>query len=453
MNLPNYFLADLPPEATLNAALIQDACQSLKRNRAQYLATRSTESLIRILAETAENWLRDDYPFRRLALERGPKETGFSAPVLRIGLDHFFRQLTGENLQALLTQELGHWQRLDEPVATLAEQKRQRAAMANGPEFLLHIAAGNVPNPTLMSMVLGLLVRSAQFVKCGSGASFIPRLFAHSIYENDPKLGACLEVANWRGGDESLESVLFAEANCVTATGSDETLSAIRKSLPIKARFLGYGHQVSFGFIGHETLTSFGARRIVEQAASDVTAWDQLGCLSPHVFYVEHGSGMTAEQFAEALATELGKREADEPRGQITTKEAAMIATRRSFYEVRAAHSPDTRFWCSRGSTAWTVVFENDPRFQLSCLNRFIYVKGVSDLTQAMEGADTVRGQVSTVGLAIAEEKAPAAVAKLSRWGVTRVCPLGQMQNPPLLWRHDGRPALADLITWTDWEL
>ena len=34
-----------------------------------------------------------------------------------------------------------------------------------------------------------------------------------------------------------------------------------------------------------------------------------------------------------------------------------------------------------------------------------------------------------------------------------RVCPLGQMQEPPLTWRHDGRPALADLITWTDWEM
>ena len=42
--------------------------------------------------------------------------------------------------------------------------------------------------------------------------------------------------------------------------------------------------------------------------------------------------------------------------------------------------------------------------------------------------------------------------AQLARWGVTRVCPLGQMQSPPLTWRHDGRPALSDLVTWTDFE-
>ena len=32
MNLPNYFLADLPPEAVLTAPMIRDACQTLKRN-------------------------------------------------------------------------------------------------------------------------------------------------------------------------------------------------------------------------------------------------------------------------------------------------------------------------------------------------------------------------------------------------------------------------------------
>ena len=99
------------------------------------------------------------------------------------------------------------------------------------------------------------------------------------------------------------------------------------------------------------------------------------------------------------------------------------------------------------------MIYEDDPRFQLSCLNRFIYVKGVADLTDALHGAESVRGKVSTVGLAAPAEKAQPLATQLARWGVTRICPLGQMQNPPLTWRHDGRPALGDLITWTDYEM
>ncbi len=450
--LPNYFLADLPPEATLSPAMLREACFTLKRNREQYLAGRTTDQLVRVLTNVAEGWLQADNPFRNLALEEGPHKTGFSQPTLAKGLDNFFRQLTRENLRALLVQELGDARRLDEPCAAPDDPNRDRTSIAIGPEFLVHITAGNIPNPALMSIVLGLLTRSAQFVKCATGSSFLPRLFAHSLYDSDHKLGACLEIAEWRSGSAALAEVLFAEADCVTATGSDETLAAVRAKLPVRTRFLGYGHRVSFGFVAGEGLSGSRAKRVVAAAAEDVVAWNQLGCLSPHVIYVQRGGEVSAEDFAEMLGDELERREASEPRGDLPPESAATIASRRAVYEVRAAHSPDTRLWRSENSTAWTVVHEADPRFQMSCLNRFVYVKAVADLTDALQNADVVRGKVSTVGLAADADQARELALQLARWGATRVCPLGQMQNPPLTWRHDGRPALGDLVTWTDWE-
>ena len=118
MNLPNYFLADLPPEAELTAGMISEACQALKRNREHYLAERSTQSLVDALSELAENWLQPQYPFRKLALEQGPAATGFSRQTLANGLDSFFSQLTPETFHALLVQELGHPRRLDGPSRT-----------------------------------------------------------------------------------------------------------------------------------------------------------------------------------------------------------------------------------------------------------------------------------------------------------------------------------------------
>ena len=452
MNLPNYFLADLPPEATLTAAMIGEACQTLKHNRETYLASRSTLSLVENFCGLAEAWLEPEYPFRKLALTNAAA-TGFSPATLANGLDAFFKPFTPENFNALLVQDLGHARRLEELVSTPTEERQSRGALACGPELLAHIAAGNLPNPTLMSVVLGFLTRSAQFVKCASATSLLPRLFAHSLYEVEPKLGACLEIAEWPGGKMQLEDALFAEADCVTATGSDETLAAIRTRLPVKTRLLGYGHRVSFGFVASEALTSFNAKKVVARAAADIVAWNQLGCLSPHVIYVEHGGAVAAEYFAELLAEELAKREESEPRGEVPVETAATIASRRAFYEVRAAHSSDTKFWRNQNSTAWTVVYEAEARFQMSCLHRFIYVKGVADLKAALDGADSVRGQVSTVGLAAPEERARELARQLARWGASRICPLGQMQTPPLTWRHDGRPALGDLVTWTDFEL
>jgi len=454
MNLPNYFLADLPPEAALSPTMIAEACQTLKRNRESYLLNRSTESLIKVLSGVADGWVEENNPFRKLALELGPTQTGFSRETLARGLDNFFKQLTRENFHELLVQEFGDAKRLDAMCATPVEQRQNRMAIVHAPEFQVHIAAGNIPNPTFTSIVFGLLTRSAQFVKCASGSTFLPRLFAHSIYDADAKLGACLEIAEWRGGNLGLESVLFAEADCVTATGDDGTVAAIRAQLPVKTRFVGYGHRLSFGFVAHEVLYGSRAKKFVVAAADDVVAWNQLGCLSPHVIYVQSGGEISPEHFAQLLAEELERREQTEPRGELPAEHAAAIASRRGIYEVRAAHSPETtQHWCSKDSTACTVVYEADARFQMSCLNRFIYVKGVADLKTALENADGVRGKVSAVGFAVPEEKINEIATQLARWGATRICPLGQMQNPPLMWRHDGRPALGDLITWTDFEL
>ena len=304
-----------------------------------------------------------------------------------------------------------------------------------------------------MSLVLGLLTRSAQFVKCASGASFLPRLFAHSIYHADPKLGACLEIAEWRGGNQELESALFNHATCLTATGSDETLSAIHARLSPKTHFLGYGQRVSFGFITREQLREDVIAEVITAAADAVNAWDQNGCLSPHVLYVEERGAVESDKFAERLAAELAKREAAEPRGKISVEESAAITTLRTTYEAIATHRGDVKLWASQNSTAWTVVFEHDVRFRFSPLNRFIFVKPVPDLAAVLPGIDELHGKISTVGIAAPPDKARELALRLARWGVTRICPLAQMQNPPLTWRHDGRPALGDLVTWTDFEL
>ncbi len=452
MNLPNYFLADLPPAAVLSPAMIAAAADTLKRNCEKFLRPRSTDELVKILCEVAQEWLQPENKFRRLALELCPAETGFSKAVLERGLDDFFRQFTPENFQLLLEQELGRVQRLDQFVAD-DDENIKHLAMARGPELLVHIAAGNIPNPTLMSLTLGLLTRSAQFVKCASGASLLPRLFAHSIYELDRKLGSCLELAEWRGGNQALEAALFAEAGCVTVTGSDETLKSVRERLPANVRLGGYGQRVSFGFVTREMLRDETAAEVVSRVADDVIAWDQNGCLSPHVVYVEERGVVESDKFAALLAAELMSREVIEPRGKIFPEEAAAIASKRSIYEVLAVHRADVKIWSSQNSTAWTVVFEHDVRFKFSCLNRFIYVKPVPDLAAVLQGVDEIQGKVSTVGMAAPPEKMRELAMRFARWGATRICSLGQMQNPPLTWRHDGRPALGDLITWTDLEL
>lgn len=450
MNLPEYYLADRPAEAPLTASLVTDACQTLRRNRERYLSGRSTQQMIDLLNSLSREWQQPDNPFRKLALELGPAAIGFSRETITAGLDAIFGEITTSNLEALIEQDLGHLQRLDQ--FTGANGSVRTLARANGPELLASVMPGNIPSSPLMGIVLGLLVRSAQFVKCATGASLLPRLFAHSIYEADSRIGACLEIAEWKGGRTDLEEVLFGHADCVCASGSDESLAQIRLLVPGSVRFVDHGHRVSFGYVACEALARGGAKSVASRAARDVSAWDQLGCLSPHLFYVESGGGVPPDVFAEMLSFELEAVAVHEPRGEIPSEAAAAIASRRAMYELRAAASEDTRLWKSADSTKWSVVYEADPLFQMSCLNRFVYVKSVANLSEALRAAELVRSKVSTVGMEATGERAQQMARELAAWGVSRICPIGRMQRPPLTWRHDGQPTLGRLVTWTDWE-
>ena len=453
MELPNYFLADLPDRSTLTRQLITDACHTLKRNRLKFLTTQTTEGLIHVLSKLGREWLDPDFPFRKMALELGPAQTGFGTKTLADGLDHYFKHLTTESLEALVIQDLGSLTRLDEFAASSAEAEQDRSSIARGHELLVQITGGVLPNAPFTSIILGLLARSAQFIKCASGTSFLPRMFAHSLYSAQPKLGACLELAEWKGGNRELEEALFAEANCVTATGSDESLTEIRNRLPATVRFVGYGHKLSLAYITRESLEKRGAEKIASAIAEDVTAWNQLGCLSPHAVYVETDAEPDSHAVAAAIANQLEAREQIDPRGAVSAEIAAAISTRRMFYEVRAASDPDTQIWSSACSTAWTVVHENSHPFQTSCLNRFLFVKPVANFNDFLTSVEPLQGKISTVGLAAPMARVQQIAPQLSNAGVTRICRVGSMQNPPLTWRHDGRPSLAELVTWTDLEL
>jgi hypothetical protein len=168
---------------------------------------------------------------------------------------------------------------------------------------------------------------------------------------------------------------------------------------------------------------------------------------------VETDAEPDSHALAAAIAHQLEAREESNPRGPVPADSAAAISTRRMFYEVRAASDPDTRIWSSPGSTAWTVVHENSHPFQTSCLNRFLFVKPVANFDAFLTTIEPLRGKISSVGLAAPMVRVQQIAFQLSSIGVTRVCRIGSMQNPPFTWRHDGRPSLGELVTWTDLEL
>ncbi len=365
--------------------------------------------------------------------------------MVREAIELTFGTITADALGRMLDHELGDRRALD------AFTKRGAArSQAFGPRLIAHFFAGNVPHPGIVSICCGLLLKSANLVKMSSRDAVFPQLFVESLRDTDAELADCVATMVWSRDDTEFTKTLMTEADAVIAYGDDQSIAALRQITPTRAKFLAYGHKFSLGLICRESMTPERLSALAESAAIDASVYDQQGCLSPQAFCVEQGGALPARRFAEALAREMAIYQSRVPRGMLTTAEAASFATVRSEYEFRAASDNRVAVWASQDRNDWMVIYEDDPIFKPSCLNRVVYVKPIENLPAMVQLAQPFAGKISTVGVSHLNERVDSLASELARLGVHRICPIGQMQRPPLTWHHDGRPNLADLVTWVD---
>jgi hypothetical protein len=243
---------------------------------------------------------------------------------------------------------------------------------------------------------------------------------------------------------------MFRQADAVIAYGTDRTIDAVRSRVSPATRFVAYGHKLSFGVVGRDALTAARQAETADRAAYDVAKYDQQGCLSPHVYYVEQGGDLTPRDFAAQLGTALTRYQGLAPRGRLTLEEAAAAAAVRQAHELREVRGGGAALFEGDG---WAVLFDPDPIFQPSCLNRTIWIKPIADmLADVPRLVAPVQGYLQTCGVAADLDRTRALAERLGRLGLDRVCPLGRMGDVAPTWHHDGRFTVLDLLRWTDLE-
>ncbi len=419
---------------------------ALVANRIQHLVPGTARDILICIDQAVQRWLDPDSQERQEAETRLPETTGLSVAMIRHVLPLIFREYRADRIETLCVDELGCLEVLDRFVPSVSGQKR-----ASGPPLMTHVLAGNVPGAGLDSVIFSLLVKSATLVKTSSAEPVLPALFARSIRDIDPNLGACLSVVSWPGGNAELEDLAYGRADMVVASGSDASLAAIRKRT--RGQFIGYGHKVSFGLVTKESLTE--AEETAHKVAYDVALYDQQGCLSPQLIYVKEGGDVTPKEFAALLATGLAHWQTELPRGPVSPEVSTAIRRARDEAEWQALAGKDVVLHASPNGTDWTVVYDADPTFVQSPLYRTIRVKPLRDIAQLGGILEAWRPYLEAVGVAAGPERTATLADTLVALGVSRVCPIGTMQRPPLSWRHGGRPRVGDLVRWVgvEWEV
>jgi hypothetical protein len=460
MTFKGYFLSEPPPNLQTTRLMFGDAevvapiltadrirvlCDRLRANREAVLSKRPVSRLIELVDHVVSQWLDAENSIRKETEEALTHTTGLSRRMVSVGLTRMLEGYREKPLIEWLRSELGD--------ITVLEGFHQ-GIHAVPPSLTAHLLAGNIPALGGPAVIGSLLLRSACLVKSPAAEPVFVAQFLRSIAEQDPEIGSCLAAVGWKGGDEPIENEVFGRADLVSAMGGEAAIADLKRRAggrtSASGRLITHGHRVSFGLVARESLHD--PLSIAEAAALDVAMYDQQGCLSPQLLYVETGGSVSPRDWAARLAEAMERLEERLPCGRIPPDAVSEIFQLRGVYQMRAAMKQDAAVWSSPNGTRWTVAYDSDPEFVLSPLYRTVRVKPLHSLSRLPDLVRPWRRYLSTVGLAAPHERYAEIGRQLAGLGVTRICPLGRMQSPPIGWHHDGRLPLREMLRWVDLE-
>jgi len=374
-----------------------------------------------------------------------PVVSGYDADMVRLGLTGFFKTFRAAQLKRFVAEDFANPAVLDgfQPAA------KGGAVRAFGPDLLVHSWAGNVPALSLWSLVCGLLVKAPAIGKLASAEPLFAGWFARLLAEVHPPLADCLAVVWWRGAGGEEADALYVQADTVLAYGGNQTLDALRRRLPVTTRFLPHGHKLGFGLIGAQALDTLKAPGMARLAAWDVMRYDQQGCYSPHVFYVQRGAPVSPRAFADYLAAELANLQRRFARRELDLEEAAALAR----WQQNMEWGGEAHQLLGPVDAPWSVAYSEDLQpLAPTALYRTIAVVAVDRLDAVLPVVTAQRDYLQTAGIAAGPEELYRLAGLLGAAGVTRISAIGSMSMPEAGWHHDGRFNLLDLVRMTEIE-
>lgn len=423
------------------------ALLSLLRKEGVGLSRLPTERILEAVDQVARRFRDPGDPLRRAALEETRIHAGYSLPMATRVLDGMSRDWTRDRLEALLRSEFRDPGVLD----GFRQGPVGGRIRARGYPLVFHLGAGSVPGVTTTSMIRALLVKSASLVKPGRGDVALPVLFAGALVEADPEVGRSQAAAYWPGPREERTREVLQGVDLVVVYGGNDTLEWVRARTPVTTGFRGYRHRLGVALVGLDGLMTATAASTARSTAEAVALFDQRGCVSPHVIFVEAGGETPPETWAELLAGALEALEATLPSGPLSGDAGAALQQWRGGVEVE--ESLGKGFVRHGGEAApWTVHFSPDPTLDLSCLNRTVRVVPVEDLGGVPALLEPWRPHLQTVGVGGLGRMQESLVEALVGLGVSRITPLEAVAWPPAWWHHDGTGPLRSLVRWTDLE-
>lgn len=240
----------------------------------------------------------------------------------------------------------------------------------------------------------------------------------------DPTFATAL-VQRWSCPAVSLEPDLDmarVSAGDVHVYGRDETIEDIRRRVTTKGTVWGHGSGFGLAWIGREAPLEFSA----DALAQDVVAFDQRGCLSPRIVFVE-GAEARGERFLHAVHAALARWETRVPRGDLSASEVQDARRYADTLRMLGTYEQGSSFGVG-------LALPHVPLL-LPPPGRHLHLVAVPTAAEAAKALTPLAKYVVSAGLSDPSSATNPAPPH------ARISGLGTMQRPPLDGPVDLRPA------------
>lgn len=368
------------------------------------------------LAQSAEELERRAYE----SSDRLAKSTGLSAPMVKWAAQTTLGTVRRDTLLALANEAL-----------------RSRAGSQQPIDMLSVILAGNVFTASVRAIFVPLLFGVPVLVKVSSKEASFPGMLRAALRRMDARLGAAMDLVSFVGGDTEREAALVEHAEAVAVYGSDETIAATTSRVG-NDTLIAHGHGVSVAYWGANAQLDQSIARTSASLSLDICAYDQRGCLSPQIVFVQESPERSPMELARRLAeTDLVQTSAALPRGPLPPSVGAEQAQWRGIAEVEGELITGNEH---------AIALRSVPPIRWSPGYRNITLAPVSGLDEAFETLKSFARHLKCVG---ADETSLAKVAARLEQEASfsaYACPLGHMQTPALDAPADGQEIWRGLL-------
>ena len=372
----------------------------------------SSERMADAIARACALWRDRNYARRATAIAAIAHSAGYSVAMLDESIDALLKPFTSDALKAM--------------AGTAARPTIE------SPKTVGFIAAGNVAGAGIHEVAIALIAGARVTIKTATAEPVFFAEFARTLAEVDPEAGARLEIVHWSRARSDLTASLIEKCDRVVAYGDDATVESLRRP-----NVIGFGSRVSAALVTEVSRID----SVMELLARDVALFEQLGCLSPHQVFVVSPDGGAAGKMAKGMAAALERMTKSMPPARIPLRDAAEIRGLRERARWRAIAGDPIELFEGR-ALEWTVVLERESDgFKISPGFRTVHVTRVRDLAEFRACIAPVSGRVEA--MAVVGDDAEGEARSMR---IPYVCAPGEMQSPPLDWRHGGGSFIDTMV-------